>query len=54
MLKREQMKRFAHERSWLPSFGKTGMFTLRWSIFINGRRYSIEVTQHQSPLAARP
>ena len=41
MLKSNQMRRDAHERSWLPWFGKTGKFAMRWSTFINRRRYSI-------------
>ena len=41
MLKSEHMRRDGHERSWLPWFGKTGKFALRWSTFINRRRYPI-------------
>ena len=41
MLKSEQMKRLATERSWLPWFGKTGKFAMRWSTFINRRRYPV-------------
>ena len=41
MLKSDQMKRDTHERSWLPWFGKTGKFAMRWSSFINRRRYPI-------------
>ncbi len=41
MLKSEHMRRDGHERRWLPWFGKTGKFALRWSTFINRRRYPI-------------
>lgn len=41
MLKSEQMRRDAQECNWLPWFGKTGKFALRWSTFINRRRYPI-------------
>ncbi len=41
MLKSDHMRRDAHERSWLPWFGKTGKFAMRWATFINRRRYPI-------------
>lgn len=41
MLKSEQMKLSPSEKSWLPWFGKTGKFSMRWATFINRRRYSI-------------
>jgi methyl-accepting chemotaxis protein len=41
MLKSDLMRRDAAARSWLPWFGKTGKLALRWSTFINRRRYPI-------------
>ena len=41
MLKSEQMELSSSEKHWLPWFGKTGKFAMRWATLINRRRYPI-------------
>ncbi len=41
MLKSEQMHLSGHERRWLPWFGKTGKFAMRWACYLNRRRYPV-------------
>ncbi|ADE10311.1 methyl-accepting chemotaxis protein [Sideroxydans lithotrophicus] len=41
MLKSELMNLSPQEKRWLPWFGPTGKFAMRWATFINRRRYPI-------------
>lgn len=53
MLKSERMERSNAEKHWLPWFGKTGKFAMRWATLINRRRYPILEQTFESIAATR-
>lgn len=53
MLQSDLMSLSTQEKSWLPWLGKTGKWTMRWSTFLNRRRYPLLETAFEGVAQTR-